>query len=376
MKSAAALSLSLMSTSSLASAENAKLRFLAVGDWGGQDEYPYYTEQQRETADGMAYVAGASRDIPAASFVLALGDNFYFEGVKEGGNDEQRFEATFENVYYHDELQVPWYIIGGNHDYCGNIESQIEFSKRPNTRWTFPDYNHRVVKQIIDSGGPSNSDGSNEKLKTIKLEIIMIDTVQIAGHRCHGPGYESLSKTGYFKPLTLLDVNLDVSSPTLKWIEDSLSNSDADYLFVAGHFPVYSACSHGNTEYLVQNLDPMLKKYGVTAYLSGHEHCQFHFSNEGMDYILTGTGHDCCYAADNKEHLPRHGELKYILADSHDYSGDSGARGGFASFEVYSDGMKVKIHKEDGSVLYEAQLHPRADHFKVGSSMKVSLEGA
>lgn len=110
MKSAAALSLSLMSTSSLASAENAKLRFLAVGDWGGQDEYPYYTEQQRETADGMAYVAGASRDVPAASFVLALGDNFYFEGVKEGGNDEQRFEATFENVYYHDELQVPWYM--------------------------------------------------------------------------------------------------------------------------------------------------------------------------------------------------------------------------------------------------------------------------
>jgi len=233
-----------------------------------------------------------------------------------------------------------------------------------------------VVKEFIVSGGPSNSDGPNENLKTIKLEIILIDTVQIAGHRCHGPGYQSLSKTGYFKPLTVLDVNFEVSSPTLKWIEDSLSKSDADYLLVAGHFPVYSACSHGNTEYLIQNLDPLLKKYGVTAYLSGHEHCQFHFSNEGMDYILTGTGHDCCYAADNEEHLPKHGDLKYILADSHDYSGDSGARGGFASFEVDSDAMKVKIHKEDGSVLYEAQLQSRADRLKLGGSMKVSLEDA
>eukprot|EP00804_Cyclotella_cryptica_P025453 CCRYP_017207-RA/>CCRYP_017207-RA protein AED:0.02 eAED:0.02 QI:294/1/1/1/1/1/2/1324/376 len=376
MKSFAAFSFSFISMSSIASAEHDKLRFLALGDWGGQDEYPYYTEQQRETADGMASVAGESAEVPAASFVLALGDNFYFEGVQEGEDADQRFKATFENVYHHKELQVPWYIIGGNHDYCGNIETQIEFSKRPDTRWTFPDYNHRIVKEFIVSGGPSTSDGPNEKFKTIKLEIILIDTVRIAGHRCHGPSYGSLSSTTYFKPLTLSDVNFDTSSSTLQWIEDSLSNSDADYLLVAGHFPVYSACSHGNTEYLVQHLDPLLKKYGVTAYLSGHEHCQFHFSNEGMDYILTGTGHDCCYAANNVVRLPKHGELKFILADSHDYSGDSGARGGFASFEVDIDGMKAKIHKEDGSVLYETQLHPRADNFKLRSSTKVSFEAA
>ena len=251
--------------------------------------------------------------------------------------------------------------IGGNHDYCGSIESQIEFTKRPNTRWTFPDYNHRVVKEFTVGDGASTSDGKNKN--TVKLEIIMIDTVQIAGHRCHGPGYESISKASYFDPPPG-PINFAQAQTTLDWIEDSLSKSDADYLIVAGHFPIYSACSHGNTEYLVKHLDPMLKKHGVTTYLSGHEHCQFHFQNDGMDYILTGTGHDCCYGADNKENLPNNGELKYILADSNDYSGDSGARGGFASFELDDKEMIAKIHNEDGDVLYKTKLVPRSENFK------------
>ena len=93
-----------------ANADNGKLRFLALGDWGGQDQYPYYTEQQRETADGMAAVASATTELSAASFVLALGDNFYFDGLPGGDEDELRFMSTFEDVYYHNELQVPWYM--------------------------------------------------------------------------------------------------------------------------------------------------------------------------------------------------------------------------------------------------------------------------
>lgn len=89
----------------------AQLRFLALGDWGGQDQYPYYTEQQRETAAGMAHAAASSERHPAASFVLALGDNFYFEGLPGSEEeDARRFEATFESLYHHDSLQVPWFV--------------------------------------------------------------------------------------------------------------------------------------------------------------------------------------------------------------------------------------------------------------------------
>ena len=108
-----------------------RLRFLAIGDWGGQSTPPYYTEGQWDTAQGMARVAGAvvaggsgsgdgdidlergddddHRSRPAASFVLAMGDNFYWGGLR--GDDEDartRYEGTFDKVYGHPDLQVPW----------------------------------------------------------------------------------------------------------------------------------------------------------------------------------------------------------------------------------------------------------------------------
>ena len=46
----------------------------------------------------------------------------------------------------------------------------------------------------------------------------------------------------------------------------------ADYLLVAGHYPVYSVAEHGPTPGLLVRLLPMLYKYKVTAYLSGHDH--------------------------------------------------------------------------------------------------------
>jgi len=46
----------------------------------------------------------------------------------------------------------------------------------------------------------------------------------------------------------------------------------AEYLIVAGHYPVYSGGVHGSTKCLVNRLQPMLKEYHVSAYFGGHDH--------------------------------------------------------------------------------------------------------
>ena len=50
----------------------------------------------------------------------------------------------------------------------------------------------------------------------------------------------------------------------------NIKTSTADFLIVAGHYPVWSIASHGPTINLVQKLQPMLQKNKVTAYMSGH----------------------------------------------------------------------------------------------------------
>lgn len=47
-----------------------------------------------------------------SKFQLALGDNFYFDGVKNV--NDKRFAETYENVFKSDYLKnTPWFVILG-----------------------------------------------------------------------------------------------------------------------------------------------------------------------------------------------------------------------------------------------------------------------
>lgn len=58
----------------------------------------------------------------------------------------------------------------------------------------------------------------------------------------------------------------------LLWLQERLQRSTADFLLVAGHYPVWSVSKHGPTDCLLRRLRPLLVKYKATAYLCGHDH--------------------------------------------------------------------------------------------------------
>ena len=60
---------------------------MVIGDWGGLPTPPYHTNVEISIAEGMGVLA----DAKGAQFILALGDNFYYDGVKTV--DDERFQV-------------------------------------------------------------------------------------------------------------------------------------------------------------------------------------------------------------------------------------------------------------------------------------------
>lgn len=311
------------------------INFCAIGDWGGQELFPYFTLGQKETAKGMGKVAEAID----SKFVVALGDNFYHAGVQDSRSF--RFDWTFEDVYSAESLtSIPWYVIGGNHDHYGNITAQIEYSTKvkPDGRWKFPSpyHSHSFIA----------NDGS------FTLDLILIDTVDLCGLN----DIQVESEDGYFDPLPLQEKQ--EAEEQWLWIEEELKTSNADYLLVGGHYPVYSVCSHGPTETLVEHLKPLLKQYNA-HYMSGHDHCMVHFEEDNVHHILTGMGDECCYEASNLSNYtlnPGPGALKWFLSkeNKHLYQ----AVGGFTSFQATARKLKIQYHDHRGNVVFTADPIP------------------
>jgi hypothetical protein len=99
-----------------------------------------------------------------------------------------------------------------------------------------------------------------------------------------------------------------------------------------------------------------------------------------MQEVLSGAGAYCCYGARKISKLPTGGDLKFLHADTYDYSGTSTfvsaekdvgddysgiIKGGFLSFDVGRDAMLLTFHRENGNKLHESLLLPRDNRFKM-----------
>jgi acid phosphatase len=237
------------------------LTFLAVGDWGRDGAF-----HQQEVADRM----GESAAQIGASFVISVGDNFYEDGVT--GVDDPKWKTSFEDVYRAPSLQTPWYVALGNHDYHGDSQAQIDYSAR-NTRWRLPARWHSFAKTAPDGA---------------TVEVFVLDT---------SPFIKSYYKDGGAKVKV---VGQDTEAQ-LRWIEQSLSASMADWKIVVGHHPVYSGgrpdagpaqgeSTPGGSPDLIERLDPILQRHRVPLYLNGHDHDLQHVRRGATHYVCTGAG--------------------------------------------------------------------------------------
>jgi tartrate-resistant acid phosphatase type 5 len=64
-------------------------RFIAIGDWGGLPVFPYRTLVEENVALYMQLLSEKSQ----VHFNMALGDNFYFNGITDV--NDKRFNVGF-----------------------------------------------------------------------------------------------------------------------------------------------------------------------------------------------------------------------------------------------------------------------------------------
>jgi len=106
-----------------AKATDHSISFLAFGDFGTGSKMQY------KVADAMGKKCLQS----GCDFVITLGDNIYNNGVQSV--KDTQFQSKFEKPYAN--LPYRFHMVLGNHDYRGNTQAQIDYTKH-SKKWYLP----------------------------------------------------------------------------------------------------------------------------------------------------------------------------------------------------------------------------------------------
>jgi len=229
------------------------LSFLVVGDWGRNGD-----SHQRDVAVQMDRAAAET----GSRFTVSVGDNFYDNGV--ASTSDPLWQTSFERIYDGANLQAPWYVALGNHDYRGVPQAQIDYTQL-SPRWKMPSRYFKVAGEPL--GFPS-------------LDLFVIDTSPLV--------HEYATKVG---DAIAANVRTQDTAAQMAWLDRELDTSTAKWKLVIGHHTLYSGGStHGDTPEMIERVLPILKKHKVTAYINGHDHDLQHIQRDGLTFICTGAG--------------------------------------------------------------------------------------
>ncbi len=283
--------------------------FIVLGDFGRVGDY-----YQRDVAREM----GQATIVLDASFIVSVGDNFYPDGVES--TQDYHWISSFEEIYKDPSLYRAWYVALGNHDYRGNVQAQIDYSK-VSRRWNMPDrYYSKKFKM------------ENGKL----LKMIVMDT---------NPYIESYYKT----PEKYLNLAKQDTAAQRTWLTKELAENDPNvsWTVVIGHHPLYSGGPRKDimdTKRFEQQFADLFDKYKVDAYICGHEHDQQVIKPKGRytTQYLTGSASEVRRGETGK----REGTIF------------SAGEPGFMTFSILDNKLTVHVIKADSNgneVLYKHQ---------------------
>lgn len=229
-----------------------KFNFYLANDLGRNG---YYDQKP------IAELMGVMAEEVGPEFVVAAGDVHHYEGVRSVS--DPLWMTNFELIYAHPELMIDWFPILGNHEYRGNTQAVIDYT-RISRRWTMPD---RYYTRAFDEDG-------------VTLRIVWVDTPPMMDK------YRNDS-------LTYPDACRQDPAQQLAWIDSVLTAAKEDWVIVVGHHPIYAQTSKDDSERrdMQARLDPILRKHHVDMYLCGHIHNFQHIrrADSDIDYIVNSS---------------------------------------------------------------------------------------
>jgi len=280
--------------------EQTSLNFLVVGDWGRNGEF-----KQKEVATQM----GVEAKKTSATMILSMGDNFYPDGVIS--TIDPQWNKSFEDIYSSYYLNIPWYTVFGNHDYRGNIQAQLDYSK-VSRRWRTNERYYSFEKSI-----PKSKE---------KVLFVFIDT---------NPFDETLSRKSHS------DLENQDKRAQLEWLEKTLLNSTAIWKIVIGHHPLYTTGVRKDKMLDVRKAFlPFFEKHKVNFYFAGHEHDLQHQKPDGVThYFVSGAGSEIRPVTQQPE------QTKFAISDH-----------GFMSVQLSESEMKLQVINYKGKQKYNTIL--------------------
>ncbi len=227
--------------------------FFMANDLGRNGYY-----DQKPIADLMGVMA----ETIGPECVVAAGDIHHFNGV--ASVSDPLWMTNYELIYSHPELMLDWFPILGNHEYRGNTQAVLDYSK-VSRRWVMP---ARYYTQVLSG-------------KNTTVRLVFLDTTPLIDrYRENVETYPDACKQD--------------EQRELDWLDKTLSQTKEDWVIVVGHHPVYAETSKAQYERddMQKKVMPILKKYNnVAIYACGHIHDFQHIKMKGdnIDYVVNSS---------------------------------------------------------------------------------------